>query len=51
MINKKAKDSKSKKKTRFIFGREKSEDGLVRALKKLCKEAGVKFIPSKKKKK
>jgi hypothetical protein len=51
MINKKVKGSKSEnRRTRFIFGREKSEDGLVKALKKMCKEAGVKFIPSKKKK-
>jgi hypothetical protein len=51
MINKKAKDPKlEKRRTRFIFGREKSEDGLVRALKRMCKEAGIKFIPSKKKK-
>lgn len=43
-----AKDKKKKpKKTRFVFGRELSEDELIRALRKLCKEAGIKFIPKK----
>jgi hypothetical protein len=43
-----AKDKKKKpKKTRFVFGRELSEDEMIKALKKKCKEAGMKFIPKK----
>ena len=31
------------KKTRFIFGRDMSEDDMIKAIKKICAEAGVKF--------
>ena len=34
------------KKTRFIFGRDMSEDDMVKAIKKMCDEAGVKFEPT-----
>jgi hypothetical protein len=52
MVNKKKKSSKSKnRRTRVIFGREKSQDALARAIIKVCKEAGIKIIPEKKKKK
>jgi signal recognition particle subunit SEC65 len=50
MIDKKSSKSKGKK-VRVIFGREKSEDHLVKAIRKMCKEAGIKFIPSQKKRK
>lgn len=51
MVSRKEKDSKSKKKTRVIFGREKSEDALIKAIKKMAEKAGMEFIPSKKRKK
>jgi ribosomal protein L7Ae-like RNA K-turn-binding protein len=53
MVNKKANGfkSKSKKKIRFILGRDMSEDEMVKAIRKMCDEAGVEFVPSKKKKK
>jgi hypothetical protein len=35
-------------KTRFILGRDMSEDDMVRAIKKICDEAGVKFEPTRK---
>jgi hypothetical protein len=43
------KDSKAmSKKTRFVFGREMSEDAIIKALKKMSREAGMKFGPAKK---
>jgi hypothetical protein len=36
------------KKTRFILGRDMSEDDMVKAIKKMCDEAGVKFEPTRK---
>jgi hypothetical protein len=47
MIAQKASKSASKK-SRFIIGWHMSEDGIVKALKKMCKEAGMKFEPSQK---
>jgi len=44
-----AKDKKSKKpkRTRFIFSRDMSEEDIIKALKKMCKEQGIKFDPKK----
>ena len=50
MVPKKEKASRGKK-VRFVFGREKSEDAMIKALKKMCQEAGIEFVPSKKRKK
>jgi hypothetical protein len=50
MAAKKGSKSKSKK-VRFIFGREKSEDAIIKALRKMCDEAGIEFIPSQKNRK
>jgi hypothetical protein len=41
------KGSKSEgKKTRFILGRDMSEDDMIKAIKKMCDDAGVKFEPT-----
>lgn len=34
------------KKTRFILGREMSKEDMVKAIKRMCDEAGVKFGPT-----
>jgi len=34
------------KKVRFILGRDMSKDDMVKAIKKVCDEAGVKFEPT-----
>ena len=34
------------KKIRFILGRDMSEDDMVKAIKKMCDGAGVKFEPT-----
>lgn len=39
----------SGKKTRIVFGRDMTEDQIIEALKKMCNEAGVKFVPHPKK--
>jgi len=45
------KDSKSKgKKIRFIFSRGMTEDQIIDAIKKLCKETGIKFVDDEKQK-
>ncbi len=38
---------KKPKRTRFIFDRNMSEDDMIKALKKMCKEQGIKFDPKK----
>jgi hypothetical protein len=36
------------KKTPFIFGRDTSVDDIVKAIKKICDEAGLEFVPARK---
>ena len=38
------------KKVRFILGREMSKDAMVKAIGKICTEAGIEFIPDRPKK-
>ena len=47
MVAKKGSKSAGKK-TRFILGRDMSEDDMVKAIKKMCDKAGVKFEPTRK---
>ena len=47
MVAKKGSKSAGKK-TRFILGRDMSEDDMVKAIKKMCDDGGVKFIPTQK---
>jgi hypothetical protein len=47
MVAKKGSKSAGKK-TRFILGRDMSEDDMIKALKKMCDEAGMKFVPASK---
>ncbi len=42
----KSKQKPSPKKQRVIFGRDLSKDGIEKGIKKLCKEAGIEFVPS-----
>jgi len=47
MVAKKGSKSAGKK-IRFVLGRDMSEDDMVKAIKKMCDEAGVKFEPTRK---
>jgi len=45
MVAKKGSKSAGKK-IRFVLGRDMSKDDMVKAIKKMCNEAGVKFEPA-----